>query len=555
MGILTALGGNGMGVKGVVRNGGLNVHTVKVFKQYGAFWSSDLVTALNECKDAGKANIISFPIVVGKEVGTTDIIDDMYERDGILFIGEAHNNKFPGCDPKVISVTSVKQDMQTVAYGGNVTSSDISAPGDGGEIVSTIRNNTYGYTGGFSSSSHVAGVAALIWSRYPTYSNDMIKECLLQGAVDIGPAGVDPMFGHGLVDAKAADMICKEMAGSDDDKFDWDINLTKPAFIVKPALDQGIYHIETCYNISDRNYEVLIHENDCLTDTSDIPILNITENVGDGYNELEVQMLYNQSVIQDGELWTANKTGGNVYFCVSVSLFYGATKVTFHEARYKIEVDSLTDFNTTINIEYDAPLEYEDEIDYEEDIEAFPCDDAFTEIVPAPVHAQGDYAQICLETVDGSSFAIHSVKDVLVSQDGMYPYPYVTNFVDSRLATSTCINSNSTDAVCKVKMQLLAWYFKEADPSDLDMVGTVKLDYIGSGRRMSIEKEVKIVPRNLRALENGEAETGTGTFTETIAITGSDGVDESSSIGSSMSSVGMSMVTMLAFVVGGAMYV
>jgi len=100
-------------------------------------------------------------------------------------------------------------------------------------------------------------------------------------------------------------------------------------------------------------------------------------------------------------------------------------------------------------------------------------------------------------------------------------------------------------------MQLLAWYFQEADPSDLDMVGTVKLDYIGSGRRMSIEKKVKIVPRNLRA-ENGGADTGK--FSETIGITGDAG-DESSAIGSSMSSVGMSMVTMLAFVVGGAMYV
>ena len=83
------------------------------------------------------------------------------------------------------------------------------------------------------------------------------------------------------------------------------------------------------------------------------------------------------------------------------------------------------------------------------------------------------------------------------------------------------------------------------------MVGTVKLDYIGSGRRMLIEKEVKIVPRTLRA-ENGGTETGS--FTETIAITGSD-AGESNAIRSSMSSVGMSIVTMLAFAVGGAMYV
>ncbi len=51
---------------------------------------------------------------------------------------------------------------------------------------------------------HVAGVAALIWSKYPDKTNLEVRKALKATARDLGEAGKDPFYGHGLVRAKAA---------------------------------------------------------------------------------------------------------------------------------------------------------------------------------------------------------------------------------------------------------------------------------------------------------------------------------------------------------------
>jgi serine protease len=54
---------------------------------------------------------------------------------------------------------------------------------------------------------HVAGVAALVWSRHTDKSNVEIRNALAASAKDLGPAGRDTGFGYGLVQAKAADAL------------------------------------------------------------------------------------------------------------------------------------------------------------------------------------------------------------------------------------------------------------------------------------------------------------------------------------------------------------
>ena len=51
---------------------------------------------------------------------------------------------------------------------------------------------------------HVAGVAALIWSANPSWTNYQIREALDATAQDLGAPGYDTSFGWGLVQAKAA---------------------------------------------------------------------------------------------------------------------------------------------------------------------------------------------------------------------------------------------------------------------------------------------------------------------------------------------------------------
>ena len=51
---------------------------------------------------------------------------------------------------------------------------------------------------------HVVGVAALIWSKYPKKSAVALRAAMDATARDLGPAGRDPYFGYGMVQAKAA---------------------------------------------------------------------------------------------------------------------------------------------------------------------------------------------------------------------------------------------------------------------------------------------------------------------------------------------------------------
>jgi subtilisin family serine protease len=74
--------------------------------------------------------------------------------------------------------------------------------------INTVANNQgngYAYYDGTSMATpHVAGVAALVWSANPGWTNAEIRQALAVTAEDLGSAGRDNSFGWGLVRAKAA---------------------------------------------------------------------------------------------------------------------------------------------------------------------------------------------------------------------------------------------------------------------------------------------------------------------------------------------------------------
>ncbi len=50
----------------------------------------------------------------------------------------------------------------------------------------------------------VSGAAAVVWSAFPYFTNDQVRQTLLGGAKDLGAYGVDPVFGWGLLDVTKA---------------------------------------------------------------------------------------------------------------------------------------------------------------------------------------------------------------------------------------------------------------------------------------------------------------------------------------------------------------
>jgi subtilisin family serine protease len=68
-----------------------------------------------------------------------------------------------------------------------------------------LNYNGYALLSGTSMATpHVSGVAALIWSANPSWTNQQIRAALDVTAQDLGAPGYDTSFGWGLVQAKAA---------------------------------------------------------------------------------------------------------------------------------------------------------------------------------------------------------------------------------------------------------------------------------------------------------------------------------------------------------------
>ena len=69
----------------------------------------------------------------------------------------------------------------------------------------SVEASNYAYFDGTSMASpHVAGVAALVWSYHPGCHAGEIRAALQASAEDLGAAGRDDAYGHGLVKAAAA---------------------------------------------------------------------------------------------------------------------------------------------------------------------------------------------------------------------------------------------------------------------------------------------------------------------------------------------------------------
>jgi len=124
---------------------------------------------------------------------------------GVLLVAAAGNAGprspplFPGADSNVIAVTATDTDDHLFSGANRGKYVSVAAPGV--DIMVPAPDGDYQFTTGTSvAAAHVTGVAALLWSRKPDASADVIRDVLLSSAKDLGPKGRDDQFGWGLVD-------------------------------------------------------------------------------------------------------------------------------------------------------------------------------------------------------------------------------------------------------------------------------------------------------------------------------------------------------------------
>jgi len=197
---------NNQGVVGVAPEA--EIFTARVFSTNGQFYSSNIITALQACKDGG-ANVISMslggPYSVAYE---RQAYEDLHAKFGIVTIAASGNTGgtdllYPASYDNVISVGSVNWNYDRSSFSTKNNKVDVAAPGS--SILSTWGNGNYASVSGTSMACpHVSGVVALMLSANPSATPAQIFAALESSSENPNTEGRDDDMGHGIVNALAA---------------------------------------------------------------------------------------------------------------------------------------------------------------------------------------------------------------------------------------------------------------------------------------------------------------------------------------------------------------
>ncbi|MER7245917.1 S8 family serine peptidase [Kribbella sp. NPDC000426] len=212
-GIIAAGTSNSAGIAGVAWSA--KVRPVKVLDDTG---SGDDTNVINGINWAVKNGVRVINMSLGGE-GDDPILHTAIQNavaKGVVLVAAAGNTgdsslHYPAAYPEVLSVGATNAAGVLTSFSTYGDSVDLAAPGY--DITSTApRAGTpagyepyfLGLAGTSFSSPIVAGVAALVRNKWPTFTPAQVMGRLKATARDAGPRGTDPYYGAGILDAYAA---------------------------------------------------------------------------------------------------------------------------------------------------------------------------------------------------------------------------------------------------------------------------------------------------------------------------------------------------------------
>jgi subtilisin family serine protease len=204
-GIAAASTNNGVGVAGAAWRGKLM--PVKVLDSRGAANDDNIAAGIHYAVDHG-ADVINLSLGgPGASAVLQDAVDYATVND-VVVIAAAGNDgdtepHFPAACKGVVAVGAIDNAGNLASFSSRGPWIRVVAPGV--SIMTTTRGSGYGLgTGTSFSSPLVAAVAFLLRAADPNATQASIVARLEDSADDLGPGGFDSLFGHGLVNARAA---------------------------------------------------------------------------------------------------------------------------------------------------------------------------------------------------------------------------------------------------------------------------------------------------------------------------------------------------------------
>jgi hypothetical protein len=226
------IAGNGGGLVGVAP--GVRVRPIRVLGTSGSGSNYDIAQgvlyAAGLPADGGRGSLVIAPSrspIINMSLGgpnDTPIMASAIAQAsavGSLIIVASGNSStsvphYPASYPQVMSVSSLGPSFGLAPYSNFGSTIAVSAPGgdtslgDEAGVWSSVWNfqtnspTLASYQGTSMASPHVAGVAALILSQFPTMTAAQIRQRLIATSIDLGQPGWDPQFGYGMVNALSA---------------------------------------------------------------------------------------------------------------------------------------------------------------------------------------------------------------------------------------------------------------------------------------------------------------------------------------------------------------
>ncbi|MBN1889483.1 MAG: S8 family serine peptidase [Thermoflexales bacterium] len=203
-GIAAAATDNGLGVAGIA--GGARVMVVKVLDQFGNGWYSDIIAGIVYAADNG-ARVVNLSLGGSEDSQALRAAVDYARSRGVLVMAASGNTGgavlYPAAYEPVLAVAATDATDERASFSNQGPQVDLAAPGT--DIYSTwYLGNYFTKSGTSMATPHVAGTAALVWSRRPDLAVSQVISQLLETADDAGTAGVDAATGHGRVNAYRA---------------------------------------------------------------------------------------------------------------------------------------------------------------------------------------------------------------------------------------------------------------------------------------------------------------------------------------------------------------
>ncbi|MEV0291636.1 MULTISPECIES: S8 family serine peptidase [unclassified Kribbella] len=209
-GIIAAGTGNGLGIAGVAWNA--KVRPVKVLSDQGSGSDANLINGINWAVKNG-ARVINMSL--GGE-GDNPILHTAIKNavaNGVVLVASAGNSgspalNYPAAYPEVLSVGATNTGGVLTSFSTYGDTVDIAAPGYDITSLAPRAQTPPGYepywiglAGTSFSAPIVAGVAALVRNKWPSYTPAQVMARLKATARDAGPRGTDPYYGAGILDA------------------------------------------------------------------------------------------------------------------------------------------------------------------------------------------------------------------------------------------------------------------------------------------------------------------------------------------------------------------